>query len=69
MHLQLQSNENCIFVVTKSLIIREYYEININEILMQGTNPTRIITSPGVGVTKAPFVNFSLTGNFDLAKV
>ena len=25
--------------------------------------------SPGVGVTKAPFANFSVTGNFDLAKV
>ena len=25
--------------------------------------------SSGVGVTKAPFVNFSVTGNFDLAKV
>ena len=24
---------------------------------------------PGLGVTKAPFVNFSVTGNFDLAKV
>ena len=24
---------------------------------------------PGVGVTKAPFVNFSVTGNFDLANV
>ena len=24
---------------------------------------------PGVGVTKAPFVNFSVTGNFDFAKV
>ena len=23
----------------------------------------------GVGVTKAPFVNFSVTGNFDFAKV
>ena len=23
----------------------------------------------GVGVTKAPFVNFSVTGNFDLVKV
>ena len=24
---------------------------------------------PGMGVTKAPFANFSITGNFDLAKV
>ena len=24
---------------------------------------------PRVGVTKAPFVNFSVTGNFDIAKV
>ena len=24
---------------------------------------------PGMGVTKAPFANFSVTGNFDLAKI
>ena len=27
------------------------------------------INQSGMGVTKAPFANFSVTGNFDLAKV
>ena len=69
MHLQLKSNENCVFAETISVIIRDYYEININEILMQGTNPTRIITSPGLGVTKALFVSFNIFNNVHICQV
>ena len=50
----------------------KYRTLNIQYSLRPGdryVSDYLFITSPGVGVTKAPFANFSVSKIFDLAKV